>query len=183
MKGYKIFLAWLCTVLVSGILHSIIKYLPYFFEVAESKNRKYEIIANYFKHAQIMTIAISVIAFPTIITLLIRNVIICKKYSFKDTFQKINKTHLLVLFITLMIPVVYVLFMELMGYLIIKRMDHKSTMRFSFIFSSILEIISPFLCYFICAIPIWYFFFKKEIKNSRTPLIFEEKNIELNGEN
>lgn len=182
MKGYKFFLAWLSTVLMSGILHSSIKYLPYFFEVAEDKNRKYEILEKYFKHAQIMTLVISILTIPTLITLIIRNVIIQKKYSLKDSFRKINKTHLIVPFITLMIPVVYVLFIELVGYLTIKSMDHKSTMSFSPRLSPLLEIISPFFCYFICAIPIWYYFFKKEIKEIRNTKIAPKETTTINTE-
>lgn len=161
MKGSKIFLAWLMTVLVAGLLiPSAIIAFPTLFKTTSYGVSK--IIEEYFKTAFIMILNVSLLSLPTIITLLIRNVIISKKYTLKQTLRKINKTHLLVPLITIMIPVICVLSMEFNDSRLQKRNFNPNPY-----FSPLFPLLCTFFCYFICAIPIWYFIFKKEIKEIR----------------
>lgn len=184
MKGYKIFLAWLCTVIFGSIG------LPFLYNLLEGSNN---ISFNRFDESLgIMLICIiisGILSLPTLVTLLIRNVILKpKNLGFKKQFRKINSTHIICAIITLLIIDGIIFYNTYESYQAISSYSALSetplrNMEFEFVILPLLNFALVILWYMICAVICWTLFFITDIKNSRTPLIIEEKSIELNSEN
>lgn len=182
MKGYKIFLAWLFTVILGSIG------LPFIYNLLEGSN-------NIFINRELLGLILiciiisAILSLPTVITLLIRNAILKpKKLDFRKHFRKINSTHIFCAIITLLIIDSIIFYNTYESYKVISNYSTFSetplkNIGFKFVVLPLLNFALVILWYMLCAIICWTLFFLSDMKNSRTPTVSEEKSIELNSEN
>ncbi len=173
MKGSKIFLAWLCTVLLGSIGLTIS------FNIFGSSGRTvYSEDFGIFCMNTIISFIISgLLTLPALITLLISNAILNKKkLQLKRHFRKINIVHILATIISLIILESISLFV------IYDQMHSSKEIEHNWALFPLLGVAFVVLWYFLCAVLFWVLFFLKEIKEIRNAKIVKEETATINTE-
>lgn len=176
MKGYKIVLSWLCTVVFGSLLLPVAAY--FYISIIEGSRGMSPDFEGYFLFAFISILASAVLSSPTLVTLVIANVIIKrKKRPFRKNFRKINTIHILMAFLTVVIAGgiyalnIYTTFQNFGG------LNGEGFDMTSIILPIILNFCLVVLWYLFCTIPIWFLFFRKDIKNATAQDFLEHQNV------
>jgi hypothetical protein len=158
IKGYKIFFAWFLTVLFGSIG------LPIWFEIIgvmfSDGNRLFHLdFSDFFLAVFACMLVSGLISLPTIITLLISNIILKKKnYSTKKHFKKINFIHFIMALITLFV---------IEGIMIFESFSYRNQFENGVQSYQVMPIFWFFIVmmwYVLCAVLCWFLVFKKVIR-------------------
>lgn len=159
MKGYKIFFAWFLSVTIGSIG------LPIWFELTETfilgGNRIFHLdYSDLFLAVLACMIVSGLISLPTIVTLIVSNIILKRKnYIIKQHFKKINFIHFIMALLTLIVAEGWML-IEFLSY-------NQPDVRGGFQSYDLMPLFWFFLVmiwYVICTFISWYLIFKKVIR-------------------
>lgn len=183
MKGYKIFLAWLCTVILGSIG------LPIGFTVLESGTLGSNVAILEILGLMLICIIVSgILSLPSLIALVITNVVLKgKNLPLRRHFRKINITHILAAIGTLLIIDSIIFYNMYETYKSISAISDigespLKNMGFEFIVTPLLNFALVILWYMFCAVICWVLFFLKEIKEIRNAKIVAEEAASINTE-
>ncbi len=168
MKGYKIFLSWLLTVVIGSLG------LPIWAGVFESYGTggfHINHIGELLMIAFLCMLVSAVLSAPTLIVLLIRNGIMNRRnYTLRKHFRRINVTHLIMAVLTIFAMAAYLL----ISYLEIQNSFNSlsgESSRINYLEMSLWPILTftgVIVWYLVCAVPSWYLIFRKELREART---------------
>ncbi len=177
MKGYKIFLAWLCTVVLGSIG------LPIWYITLENGSLGSHIAILEILGLILICIIISgLLSLPALITLIITNVVLNgKNLSLRKHFRKINVTHILAAIGTLLIINSIIFYNSYQSYKLMQSFGN-SSMGFEILIGPLITFAMVILWYMFCAVICWALFFLKEIKEIRNAKIVAEEAASINTE-
>lgn len=180
IKNYKIFFAWLTTVIFGSISLPILTifYRLVFDNVNEFNS--FVIDDDFFLISFLCMLISGLLSLPTIITLLITNTILTKKlFPLKKHFKKIAFTHIIMILLTILVFIVSVFIsqFDLEEYNTRKQQGFEGDI--SHIIEASLKSSLIIVWYAICAFVCWMLFFKKEIKAIRATTKIEKENTEV----
>lgn len=177
MKGYKLFLSWLSTVIFGSItIAPVAGFYMYSFENDQIGVPEFE---SYFLVSVIAAIISALFSLPTMAVIIIRNAIIKKTTSLARRFLKLNVTHLFMALLTIAVFSIIILIIEYQSYQTMSSYPMNVGTTGKPVFSPDLSPVYYFslvvLWYFLCSLPIWFLFFRKEIKQ-----IQQERSLKRN---
>lgn len=177
MKGYKLFLSWLSTVVLGSLLLApVAGFYMYSFENDQIGSPELE---SYVMVSIISTIISALFSLPTMAVVIIRNAIIKKGTSLQKHFFKINMTHLFMACLTIVIFSIIYLIIDYQNYTQMNSWPMNIGGGYQRPYTPDLSPIYYFslvvLWYFFCSLPIWYLFFRTTIKQ-----ILSERSMRRN---
>jgi MFS family permease len=165
MKGYKIVLAWLITVIIGSLG------LPVWASFMDSGSGfRIEQTSEILLLGFLCMLVSGVLSAPTLVVLLVRNALLKRKnYGTRKHFRKINITHIVMALITLFIMESYMLADSLTTYNNFNNTnyDWRPDMM-SMVVMPMIWIALLILWYMFCAVPAWFLLFQKEMKAARS---------------
>lgn len=163
MKGYKIVLAWLITVVVGSLG------LPVWASVIDGGSGfKIEETSGILLLGFLCMLVSGVLSAPTLVVLLVRNVLLKrKKYGVRKHFRKINVTHIVMALITLFVMESYLLAESLTTYNDLNGNNSWRPDTMSTVVMPMIWLVLLILWYMFCAVPAWFLLFRKEMREAR----------------
>lgn len=167
MKGYKILLAWLLTVITGSIGLPLWAALIQSFE-SNSGVFGMGILDEWLEISFLCMLFSGLLSLPTVIVLIIQSAILrSKKYTLRKQFRKINFTHILMAVITLFVMEAYFILQEM----------NMSRGNFSMEVTPLLGIAGVIFWYMLCALPCWALWFRKELRSIRSGEAVENSGV------
>ncbi|MGV3631497.1 MAG: hypothetical protein ACO1O6_09825 [Bacteroidota bacterium] len=164
MKGYKIVLAWLITVVIGSLG------LPVWASIVDGGSGfRIEETSGILLLGFLCMLVSGVLSAPTLVVLLVRNVLLKKKkYGIRKHFRKINVTHIIMALLTLFMMAGYMLMDSLSLY------NNLDSNNYGLRPDMTAMVIMPMIWigllitwYMFCAVPAWFLLFRKELREAR----------------
>ncbi len=162
----KIFLAWLTTVFIGSLGLVLGFFIVQFFENKGMSSPDF-IVSEILWGVLLSMLISALISLPTMITLTISNIRFNNQnLSFKLQFRKLNKIHIFMAVLTFAVIEGIIIYNAIDSYNYQKSYSNNSRLDFDD-FIPFLLFLAVITWYVICAILIWFLFFKKEIREMR----------------
>ncbi|MCE3295169.1 MAG: hypothetical protein K0R65_883 [Crocinitomicaceae bacterium] len=173
MKGYKILLSWLITVIVGSLG------LPVWATIIDSGNFRTDFTDELLLMGFLCMLVSGVLSAPTLIVLLVRNFLLKrKKYPIRTHFRKINLTHILMALVTLFVMEGYFFLDAMQGYNLLDNGNYgvKPDLM-QMVLMPMIWIGLLIAWYMFCAVPAWFLLFRKELREAAADPESEDSTV------